>query len=105
MTSTDILSRLNVSAETIASFCRRWKIVEFGVFGSAARDEMRADSDVDVMVQFAPDAKWSLFDIGGMQQHLVEIFGRDVDLVEKGPIANPFKRHTITRDLTVIYAA
>jgi len=107
MTATDVLSRLNVSQETIAEFCRRWNIVEFAVFGSAARDEMRPDSDVDVMVEYAPGTDlgpWmgKYFDA---KAELEALFGRPVDLIEKGPILNPFKRHTIMRDRTVIYAA
>src|SRR5262245_15312916 len=101
----DILARLGVSRETIAEFCRRWQITELAVFGSAARGEMRADSDIDVMVEFGPEGRWSLFDMGGMQQDLVEIFRREVDLVKKGPIPNPYKRKTILRDLTVVYEA
>jgi predicted nucleotidyltransferase len=106
-TATDILSRLGVTEAQIADFCRRFDIVELAVFGSAARNEMRPDSDVDVMVQYAPGT-----DLGpwmgkftDAQEDLKEMFGRDVDLIEKGPIKNPFKRHTIMRDLTVIYAA
>ena len=106
-TATDILSRLGVTEAQIAGFCRRYDIVEFSVFGSAARDQMRPDSDVDVMIQYAPGTDlgpWmgKYFDA---QEELKEMFGRDVDLIEKGPIKNPFKRHTIMRDLTVLYVA
>jgi predicted nucleotidyltransferase len=105
MTATDILSRLNVSADAIGIFCRKWGVRELAVFGSAARGEMRPDSDVDVMVDFEPGVRRGLLDLGAMQQELVDIFGRDVDLVTKGPIENPFKRASISRDLTVLYAA
>jgi len=98
-------SSIKVSHEAIAEFCRRWKIVELSVFGSAGGGGLRPDSDVDIMVAFAPDARWSLFDLGAMQQELRDLFGRDVDLVEKGTIRNPFRRRSILRDLTVIYAA
>jgi predicted nucleotidyltransferase len=105
VTTTDILERLRVSREQLADFCRRWKVLELAVFGSAARDEMRPDSDVDVMVEFAPKAEWSLPDVVGAQLELQELFGREVDLITKGTIENPFRRHSIQRDLTVIYAA
>ncbi len=105
MTATDILGRLNVSAEAIAHFCERWGVKELAVFGSAARGDMRPDSDVDVMVEFEEGNRprsWGLVD---MQLELAGIFERDVDLMTKGPIENPFKRASITRDLTVLYAA
>jgi predicted nucleotidyltransferase len=47
--------RLNVSPSQIADFCQRWKIIEFALFGSVLRDEFRPDSDVDVLVTFAPN--------------------------------------------------
>lgn len=91
--------------EAIADFCRRWKVAEFSVFGSVARGEERPDSDVDVMLEFTPDEEWDLFDLGRMAVELQDIFGREVDLVERGTVVNPFRRQSIERDLKVIYAA
>jgi predicted nucleotidyltransferase len=98
-------SSLSISAEQVADFCHRHGIVELALFGSAARGELRPESDVDVMVTFAPDASWDLYDYAEMQSELELIFRRPVDLVEKGTIANPHRQRTITRDLTVLYAA
>ncbi len=98
-------SSLTIPREALAEFCGRWKIVELALFGSAARGELRPDSDIDLMVTFAAEAAWSLFDLAGMQRELAEILGRDVDLVERGTIRNPFRRRSVSRDLTVIYAA
>ncbi|RKH84122.1 DNA polymerase subunit beta, partial [Corallococcus praedator] len=54
--------RLHASAEAIASFCQQRQIVELALFGSVLRNDFRPDSDVDVLVTFASDAKISLFD-------------------------------------------
>uniref|UniRef100_A0A7V6DP99 Nucleotidyltransferase n=1 Tax=Desulfobacca acetoxidans TaxID=60893 RepID=A0A7V6DP99_9BACT len=51
-----------IGKEKIEDFCRRWKISEFSLFGSVLRGDFRPDSDVDVLVSFAPDIPWSLFD-------------------------------------------
>lgn len=91
--------------EQIAAFCRRWKIAVLALFGSVVRDDFGPESDVDVMVTFAPEAGHTLWDFVDMQWQLEEIFGRPVDLVERGSIPNPFRRRSIERDLTVIYAA
>jgi predicted nucleotidyltransferase len=99
------LPALDYDEEALAAFCRRRNIVELAVFGSAARNEMRPDSDVDVMVTFAKDARVSLLKFPEMARELGSVFGRVVDFHEKSPIRNPFVRHTINRDLTVIYAA
>ena len=96
--------KLDVSSEAIAAFCQKWKIAEFALFGSILRDDFRPDSDVDVLVSFAPDEKWSLFDIVTMKEELKTIFDREVDLVQKEALKNPFRRYEILSTKEVIYA-
>src|SRR5689334_18514927 len=75
--------RIPIDREKIADFCQRWKITELALFGSVLREDFRKDSDVDVLVSFAPDADWSLFDEVEMEEELREIVGRKVDLVSR----------------------
>ena len=94
-----------VSMDKIKSFCRRWKIKELALFGSVLREDFAPESDVDVVVTFEPDAPWSLYDWAEMTDELKAIFGREVDLVEKAGLRNPFRRHAILTSRKVIYAA
>jgi predicted nucleotidyltransferase len=94
-----------IPEKKIQSFCHRWKVVEFALFGSILREDFNPESDVDVMVSFAAEARWSLWDLAEMQQELVNIFGRPVDLIEDGPLRNPFRRQAILSTKEVIYAA
>lgn len=96
---------VEIPREKIAEFCRRWKITEFALFGSVLRDDFRPDSDIDVLVTFAQNSAWSLFDLAEMQEELKGLFGRDVDLVEREGLRNPFRRYEILRTLEVVYAA
>jgi len=89
----------------INDFCRRWKIAELSVFGSVLREDFRPDSDVDVLVTFAKDAPWSLYDWVDMIAELREIFGRDVDLLSSESLRNPFRRHEILKTRETLYAA
>ncbi len=98
------IPKLEVSSDAIVAFCQKWKITEFALFGSILRDDFRPDSDVDVLVTFAPDEKWSLLDIVRMKEEMKIIFGREVDLVEKRALKNPFRRYEILRTKEVIYA-
>lgn len=91
--------------DQIRKFCKKWKIVEFSIFGSALRKNFRPDSDIDVIVDFADNARWSLFDLAEMRCELIEIFDREVDFIEKGTIRNPFRRHSIMNTKEVLYAA
>ena len=67
----------------IASFCKRWDIVKFSIFGSALSTNFSPDSDVDVLVAFAPGANVSLFEMVKMQDELQVIFSREVDLISE----------------------
>ena len=71
--------------EALVDFCKNWKIDEFYLFGSILRKDFNANSDVDVMLQFSPDAKWG-FEIVEMKQELEKIFKRKVDLLTKKSI-------------------
>lgn len=66
------------------------------------RDDFRPDSDVDVLVEFEPDRVpgWAFFDL---QDELEKLFGRKVDLITKGSLQNPFRRHEILKTQQVIY--
>lgn len=99
---------LYVPQQKIADFCRHWKITEFALFGSAIRDDFSPASDIDVLVNFAPDAHWSLLDHVDMQDELRVIFGRNVDLVSRRGIErsrNHIRRKEILESAEVIYAA
>jgi len=98
-------NNLEVRLEQIHAFCRKWKIKEFSLFGSILRSDFRPDSDVDVLVELEPDAPWSLYEWIDMIDELKAMFGRDVDLVEKTALVNPFRRHHILEHRRVVYAA
>jgi len=91
--------------DRIADFCRRWKVVELALFGSVLRDDFRPDSDIDVLVTFTPDCGWSLWDLFDVREELHQMFGREIDLVEKDALRNPFRRHEILQNYKVVYAA
>jgi len=89
---------IDYDKEKLRDFCRKWKVTEFSLFGSVVRDDFGPESDVDVMVRFADDANWSLFDEVHMEDELVEIFGRDVDLLTRRAVErsrNPIRRESI----------
>jgi len=97
---------LAIGKDELAAFCQRWKIRELALFGSALREDFRADSDLDVLVTFAEDATWSLFDHFQMEQELAAKLGRDVDLVGRRALdesANWIRRREILRTARTIY--
>jgi predicted nucleotidyltransferase len=101
--------KLSLPYEQIAEFCRKWNVSEFALFGSVLRDDFRPDSDVDVLVSFPSyDATPSLFEHVEMQDELVKIFGRRVDLLTRGGVEdsrNPIRKQAILESARVVYAA
>lgn len=79
-------TEMTIPTERLEDFCRRWKISELRVFGSALREDFRPDSDLDLLVRFTPDADWSLVNHVAMEEELAGIVGRKVDLVSERAI-------------------
>ena len=97
--------QIEIPTEKIESFCHRWKVAEFSLFGSVLRDGFGPESDVDVLIEFAADVDWSLYDWMDMIEELRAIFSRRVDLVSKRGLRNPFRRHAILTTREIVYAA
>jgi hypothetical protein len=100
--------RIPIDLKKIEGYCKKWKIVELSLFGSVLRDDFRPDSDVDVMVSFADDAHWSLFDLVHMEAELKALLGKTVDLVERtGVEASPnyIRRRHILQSAEALYVA
>ena len=94
--------------DQLTEFCQRWKVRELALFGSVLRDDFRPDSDIDILITFAPEAKRGVFVLAQMQEELETLFGRSVDLVSKRAIErsqNWIRRQNILEFAQVIYAA
>lgn len=96
---------IKVDFEKLSVFCKKWNIVEFALFGSVLRNDFNSESDVDVLVSFDQNTNISLFDLVEMQEELESFFGREVDIVEKTAIKNPYRMKNIFSNMEVLYAA
>jgi len=95
---------LDIDAVQLADVCRRFQVERLAVFGSAARGEMRPDSDVDLLVEFRAGAEIGFIEYGGLMLALSELLGRKVDLVSK-PALRPLLRDAILSEALPLYAA
>ncbi len=99
---------LDLSENTLAEFCTRWRISEFALFGSVLRDDFDAESDLDILVAIASDADWSLLDHVQMEQELEALLGRKVDLLTRRSVErsrNWLRRREILDTAEVVYAS
>lgn len=98
------LGTVQVATAELADLCRQYQVRELLVFGSAARGEMRPDSDIDLLVEFQPEAEIGLLEHAGLMLDLSELLGRRVDLVSKRGL-KALIRNSILREARPVYAA
>ncbi|MCC6565015.1 MAG: nucleotidyltransferase family protein [Chloroflexi bacterium] len=102
------IPNIDIPHDAIAMFCEKWGVSELALFGSVLRDDFTPDSDIDVLVTFAPEARRGLFVLVEMQAELAKIFGKRVDLGTRDSVerdTNPYRREGILRDVQVIYGS
>ena len=98
---------ITVPQERVREFCRHWQVREMSLFGSVLRPDFRADSDIDVLVEFASSYRPTLLDLGRMQGELEGVFGRSVDLLTRQGVErsrNPYRKQSILSSAQVVYA-
>jgi hypothetical protein len=102
------LNNINIQEDKLSEICRRYMIRELALFGSALREDFNEESDVDLLVEFKPDSRISLFDIVDLKDELEKLFDREVDIVSKNAIRrsrNYIKKKAILENYKVIYAS
>lgn len=101
-------SALDIDRAKLASFCTQWHVQELDLLGSALRDDFGPESDVDILVVYAPGAKITLFDEALMEEELKALFGRPVDLLSRRAVeesSNYLRRLAILEGAEPLYVA
>ncbi|MBM4461242.1 MAG: nucleotidyltransferase family protein [Chloroflexi bacterium] len=96
-------ARIPIPRERITDFCRRNQVRSLALFGSVLRADFRSDSDVDLLVEFEPNARIGFLALGRMQRELTALLERPVDLVPKDGL-KPLIRQEVLNSTEVIYA-
>ena len=100
------VNRLAISEEQLIEVCRQWKIAELALFGSVLREDFRENSDIDLLISFAPDAPQGLLTLARIKHQLEDLLDRPVDLVIKEAIQegdNWIRRQEILDTAVSIY--
>ena len=98
-------ANVQLDRDALAAFCRKWKIRELSIFGSALRDDFGPESDLDFLVSFEPGTALDICDLLDMKDELKASYGRSIDLIEKEALRNPWRKREILRTREVVYAA
>ena len=100
---------MQVTAEQhqrIEALCQHYRVRQLRLFGSAAQGRERDDSDVDLLVEFAPGQAPSAFELVDLRDALSQVFGgRPVDLAFNTALDNPYRRRAIEPQLRPLYPA
>lgn len=99
-----VCDRIDIPMETLAELCRRYHVRELAVFGSVLRDDFRDGSDIDILVEYEPDARVGLYEHFDLQLELERLLRRKVDLVSKRGL-NVVIRDDVLLSSQVLYAA
>ena len=99
--------RVLASPAAIADFCKRWQVAELALFGSVLRNDYSRKSDIDVLVEFAPDGIPGI-EFVTMTAELSRLLGRQADVLTRSAVErsrNHIRRREILESAEVIYAA
>ena len=95
---------LDLPLEAIAELCRRYRVRELSLFGSALREDCGPDSDLDLLIEFEPGARASFVTLGRLERDLETVLGRKADLIPKGGL-RPLIRGHVLSTAKILYAA
>ncbi len=92
-----------IPQDKLKTFCRKHHITTMSLFGSALRDELKPDSDIDLLVEFDQNHIPGLLDLAGMEIEMSEMIGRKVDLRTSAELSRYF-RDDVLKNARVEYA-
>ena len=84
-----------ISDNKLMKFCRTNHIRKLAVFGSAIKNELRADSDLDILVEFNPKHIPGLLTLCKMQNELTDMVGRQVDMRTPEDLSRYFRNEVV----------
>jgi uncharacterized protein len=100
MAQISVYEKIKLPIDEIIAFCKRNHIQKLSLFGSVLRDDFSDDSDIDVLVEFEPDAVigWKIV---SMRVELAEILGYEVDFLTEGFLSPSFREEVLEQALLI----
>jgi len=91
----DLERIINILKEHKEELKEKYGVKEIGIFGSYVRGEQKGVSDIDILIEFKPDARISLLDFVGIENYISDLLGAKVDLVEKSGLKPRIGKHIL----------
>lgn len=99
------LPKFDFDETLIISLAKKYDVKEIALFGSVLRTDFNDSSDIDILIKFNGNNRFSLFDLYQIKDEFEKALGKKVDLIEKDSLRNPYRRENILKNAKVIYAA
>jgi predicted nucleotidyltransferase len=99
-----VIAFLESRRDELFALCQRYGVRELALFGSALGADFTTESDIDLLVEFAPEVRVGFLTLSRMRRELEALLGRRVDLVPKNGL-KPMLRHAVLAEAEVLYAA
>jgi predicted nucleotidyltransferase len=93
-----------IQKEALQAFCKKYHIQKLALFGSALHDELKPESDIDLLVEFEKDHIPGLITLTGIENELSQLLGRKVDLRTPRELSGYF-RDDVVREAEIQYEA
>ena len=97
------VANIDIPEEELARACKQYQVRELALFGSVLRPDFGPDSDVDILVEFEPDARIGFIALAELARELSELLQRHVDLVPKAGLKRRIRKPVLA-SAQVIYA-
>lgn len=88
-------AHIEIPKNALDDLCRRCRIRKLSLFGSVLRDDFGPQSDVDVLVEFEPDATVGHFELADMEAELSTLLGRKADLHTSAELSRYFRQEVL----------
>ena len=89
------MDKVSIPKNQIEEFCRRHHIRKLSLFGSVLRDDFGPESDLDVLVEFEPDAKVGLLKMARIERDLSELLKKKIDLRTPEDLSRYFRQEVL----------
>ena len=89
-----------ITEKELDKFCKKHKIKSLSLFGSAVRNELKPESDIDILIEFEPGNTPGLIGFMSIQQELTDRIGRQVDLRTLYDLSDHFRDKIVAETRT-----
>jgi len=98
-----VTESIHLPMDAVRELCERYRVRELAIFGSALQGNYGPESDLDLLVEFKPDAEVGFLALARLQRELSELLGVRVDVVPKNGLKPAIRDHVL-QEAQVVYA-